>query len=180
MRQIPVVATALCLALAACGGDPASEAESDGVVTAEEMAERVASADIKPQPGLYRSTVEVLEFSIPGAPPEVNDMMRGNMARRTSEYCLTQEEADRGFEKMARQSQEGRDCKVEKFTVDGSDIDARMTCAVPGQGQMTMTMTGTGSPTGSDMDMSMKGDFAGQGEASMRMKVSNERIGDCP
>lgn len=180
MRPIPVVATALCLALAACGGDPASDAESGGVVTGEEMAERVAAADIKPQPGRYRSTVEVLEFAIPGAPPEMSEMMRGNMAKRTSEYCLTQEEADRGFEKMARQSQEGSDCKVEKFAVAGGDIDARMTCAVPGQGTMTMTMTGTGSPTRSDMDMTMKGDFAGQGEASMRMKVTNERIGDCP
>lgn len=176
MRHSSIVTLAVALSLASCGG----EAESDGAVKAEEMAERVASADIKPQPGRYRSTVEVLEFTIPGTPPDMSEMMRGHMARRTSEYCLTQEEAKRGFEKMARQSQEGRDCKVEKFEVAGGDIDARMTCAVPGQGQVTMTMTGTGSPTRSDMDMTMKGDFAGQGEATMRMKVSNERIGDCP
>ncbi|MFZ9396777.1 MAG: DUF3617 domain-containing protein [Erythrobacter sp.] len=179
MRRSAIFAATCLVSLAACGSDPASDAESGGVVTSEEMAERVAAADIKPQAGQYRSTVEVLEFTLPGAPKEVNEVMRSNMAKRTSEYCLTQEEADRGFEKMARQSQQGSDCTVEKFDVAGGDIEARMTCAVPGQGKMTMTMSGTGSATGSDMEMTMKGDFAGQGEATIRMKVSNERIGDC-
>lgn len=179
MRYQPVLAISAILLLAACGGDPADEAASGDSVSPAEIAERVDAADIKPQPGRYRSTVEIQELDIPGAPPQMAEMMRSQMGSQTNEYCLTQEESERGFEEMARQSQEGSDCQVEKFDAAGGKIDARMACTMPGQGKMTMTMVGTGSSTGSEMDMTMKGNFAGPQESTIRMKVNHERIGDC-
>ena len=179
MRRPVIAATLLPLMLAACGSEePAASGEG---LSTDEVIERAqaAGADIKPEPGLYRSSVEIQEVSIPGAPAQMRDMMRSAMATQSDEYCLTEEEAEKGFEEMARQSQNDMNCTFERFDVDGGDIDARMTCSPQGQGSMTVEMTGTGTSTKSDMTMAMTGDMPGMGEMNMRMRIVNERIGDC-
>ena len=133
---------------------------------------------VRPKPGKYSSTMKLLEVEMPGAPPEIVKMMKGSMGKRTTESCMTQEESDKGFEEMAKEMQDG-DCTTEKFVVNGGDIDAVMTCKVPGQGEMKMTMDGTGTATSMDMKMTMEGDMPGMGEAKMVMSVESKRIGDC-
>lgn len=146
----------------AAGGDHVSAAAQD--------------PQMKPDPGQYRSDIELVSIDIPGAPPQVADMMRGMMGR-TVEYCLTQEEVDQGFESVARRSQEG-DCNFQRFDASGGNIDALMTCDVDGR-MMTMTMTGTGTSTTSDITMRMEGDMGGMGEGSMTLRAKHQRIGDC-
>lgn len=177
--RYPIIAATLSLALAACSSGE-EEAGSGETISTEEVAERARNA-VRPEPGLYRATVEVLEVDIPGAPEGTADMMKRMMgdSRNTSEYCLTQEDVDRGFEEMARNSQEG-DCSFERFDVDGGDIDAAMTCSVQGGRTMRMTMQGTGGTTSSEMTMSMETDMPGMGAANMRMKATHQRIGECP
>ncbi|MDG5746979.1 DUF3617 domain-containing protein [Qipengyuania sp. XHP0207] len=176
MRTV-LIAGAAALGLAGCGGGTSADADGDGEITSAEVAEK-AEEMVKPEAGQYRATSELVELEAPGAPPQAVELMRG-MMDNSFEYCLTQEEADRGFEEMARESQDSN-CTFEKFDVNGSAIDAAMTCTGDGQGTMRMTMQGTGGRTSSEMTMTMVGNVAGQGEGRMVMKTSHERIGDCP
>jgi len=93
-------------------------------------------------------------------------------------YCLTQEEADKGFEEMAKESQNG-DCTMKRFDIDGGKIDAQMTCLAGGQGEMNITMDGSGTSTSMDMQVTMEGSMPGMGEAKMVLRSKSERIGDC-
>ena len=169
---------AASLVLTACGSsDP--DTDGDGTISMEEaQASMEASGAVKPQPGQYRASVELVDFQVPGAPPNAKDMMQG-MFQRSFEYCLTPEDAENGFEEMARSSQDG-DCSFESFEANGNDIDAVMVCSGTGMGNMRVTLDGSGSETSSVMTMSMQGNMGGQGEGSMTMRTRHERIGDCP
>ena len=109
MRYPTIAAMTLSLALAACSSGE-DEPSSGETISTEEVAERARDA-VRPEPGLYRSTVELLEVDMPGAPAGVEDTMKRMMggSNTASEYCLTQQDVDRGFEEMARKSQQG-DC----------------------------------------------------------------------
>ena len=169
---------ALSLCLAACGSDADVDTSANENLSAEEVAQRTRDSGIKPEPGQYRVNMEVLEVDVPGAPAGMVDMMRGAMGGQTHEYCLTQDEVDKGFENIARQSQDG-DCTFDKWDVDGGDFDGQMTCNAPGEGKMTMAMTGKGTATRSEVNMTMQGSMGGMGESTIKMKAVHERIGDC-
>ena len=132
-RILPLAAASV--AIAACDSSPPAS-EGGENLSMEEVAERAQEAAIKPEPGQYRVSMDVLEVDIPGAPAEIVNMMRGNMGGQSHEYCMTQEDVDKGFEEMARQGQD-ENCSFERFDIDGGDIDAKMTCDLPGQGAMT-------------------------------------------
>ena len=179
MRRF-VIAAAASLTLAACGGSNA-DADGDGEISMEEAAARSADM-VRPQPGKYRATVEFVDVSMPGAPQQVQDMMRSMFDKeaQSHEYCLTKEEADKGFEEMARQAQDNdTNCSFEKFDAAGGQIDAIMNCNADGQGAARMTMTGTGSETSSEMTMTMDAEGPNGQTMKMTMKSSQERIGDC-
>ena len=177
MRKAVFGIAPVILMAAGCSSD-APESEAGEGLSMEEVAERAQEAAIKPEPGQYRVNMEVLEVDIPGAPAEIVNMMRGNMAAQSQEYCMTQDDVDKGFEEMARQGQD-ENCSFERFDIDGGDIDAKMSCDLPGQGAMTMTMVGSATPTSSEMEMTMQGNMSGMGEATIKMKATHERIGDC-
>lgn len=170
---------ALAVALAACGSAEESEGSDAGSISIKEAAERAKDSGMKPEPGQYRVTMELLELDVPGAPEGANEMMRGMMGGQSHEYCLKQEDVDKGFEEMARQSQENKDCTFERFDISGGAFDGQMVCNVPGQGRMTIAMKGEGTPTSSTMETRMEGDFSGMGPSTLRMRASHERIGDC-
>ena len=180
MRRIAIAAAA-SLTLAACGGSTSADADGDGEITMEEAAAKTADM-VKPQPGKYRATVEFVDIEMPGAPQQVQDMMRGmfDQGPQTHEHCLTEEEAERGFEEMARQAREDdSNCRFEKFDADGGRIDAVMNCNTGGQGAARMTMQGTGDETSSQMTMTMDAEGPGGETMKMTMQSSQERIGDC-
>jgi len=184
--QKAVFAVAASALLAACGGS--AEQDADGLVAESEapsgdlsmaeVAERAREGTVRPQPGQYRSRVELVDLDIPGAPPQAAEMMRGQMAQ-TNEFCLTEEDVEEGFRQLASQPQ-GGDCKFNKFDVDGGEIDAAMSCTNPGGGAVDITMQGTGEETRSEFTMKMSGNLGGTGDGSMTMKQTSERIGDCP
>lgn len=166
------------LALAGCGEpEPEGTNADGGGISQSEVAERARNT-VQPQPGRYRAVMQVLEVDIPGAPEGAGDMLRQMMDGQAHEYCLTQEDVDKGYEEMARQSQDG-DCTFERFDVEGGEIDARMVCTGQESGSMQMAMTGTATPTSSVMNMTMTGNMAGMGESTLRMKATHERVGDC-
>ncbi|MEZ5681847.1 MAG: DUF3617 domain-containing protein [Erythrobacter sp.] len=178
MRRYILLA-ATTAALAACGS-PDADADGDGEISMAEAAES-AKDMVKPEPGKYRATVEMVDVEIPGAPKEVQDMMKRmiSVGAQTHEYCLTSEDAEKGFEEMARQSQDNDDCSFEKFEAAGGKIDAIMNCERQGEGIARMTMQGTGTATSSEMTMTMDAKAPDGKTMKMTMKSNQERIGDC-
>lgn len=185
-------ATALGLgALAACGSEKAPDAAVDttakvqGNDAAAGMSDDAIAAELKqtvrPKPGEYRSAVTLVDLQIPGIPARELAQMRDMMSRsmgKTQTYCLTKEEASKGFEEMARQSQES--CRIESFEADGNRFSGRMSCNQEGS-TGTMTMTGTGSETGSEMEMAMNmaSPDLPEGKMAMTLRVKSTRTGDC-
>lgn len=169
------------LALAACGSEP------DQPKTADEV---IAAADdlVKPRPGLYRSSAEIVEFEIPGIPPaqaaRMRDMAAGLQGQAQTQ-CLTQAEADEGFKRVVKRLGEGQNgvaCTFSRFEAAGSDLDAALECTGPAGVDADMTIDGTVEKERSRMRMEMSqqsADIPG-GEMRMTMEVVSERIGDCP
>ena len=178
MRRYVLLVAATAI-LAACGS-PDADADGDGTITMDEAAEKSKDL-VKPEPGKYRATVEMVNVEVPGAPKEMQEMMKRmiSVGPQTHEYCLTKEQAAKGFEEMARQSNKNDDCSFEKFDAEGGNIDAVMNCSRQGQGSARMTMQGTGTSTSSTMTMTMDAKAPDGKTMKMTMKSSQERIGDC-
>ncbi len=180
MRKSILLIPFASVLLVSCGGDASDDATSSSEsIDMKQAAARAKANAIKPQPGQYRVSMEVLEVKIPGAPANMADMMKQHMGGQTHEYCLKPGDVERGFEEMAKQSQKGDNCTFQRFDVAGGDFDAKMTCNNPGQGTMTMVMQGQGTPTRSEMNMTMTGNITGMGDSTIRMKSTHERVGDC-
>ena len=146
------------------------------------LAPDLASAQVdvsgdRPLAGEYRAKITFLSLDMPGAPPQMAEMM-GQMMSRDINYCLTEEDIAEGYRAITnRTSQDGAECEYERFNYSGGQIDAAMVCNVDGRA-MRMEMQGTGSPTSSDITMTMSGDF-GMGDGSMSMRAQHERLGAC-
>lgn len=148
----------------------ASLAHSDAAAQIDPGAER-------PMPGEYRAQITFQSIDMPGAPPQMADMMSQMMSTTTS-YCLTEAEIEEGYRAITnRSTQSDEDCTYERFSYSGGTIDAEMLCNVDGR-TMRMEMTGTGGATSSDITMRMSGDF-GMGDGSMTLRAQHERIGTC-
>lgn len=187
-----MAATALAVgALAACGSEKTPDAAADATArpqandAAAGMSDDAIAAELKqsvrPKPGEYRSNVTLVDLQMPGIPARELSQMRTMMARsmgKTQTYCLTSEEAAKGFEEMAKQSQES--CRIDSFEADGNRFSGRMSCNQEGS-TGTMTMTGTGSETGSEMEMAMNmaSPDLPEGKMAMTLRVKSTRIGDC-
>lgn len=142
-----------------------------------DLAAQIGSGAERPLPGQYQARITFQSINIPGAPPQVADMMR-NMMTNTVNYCLTPAEIEEGFRAITdRSTQDGQECTYERFSYQGGEIDAVMMCKVDGQ-SMRMEMTGSGNATSSDITMKMNGDF-GVGDGSMTLRAQHERIGEC-
>lgn len=163
-------------ALVACSGGGKADADGDGKVSMGEAAKRAEAAGLKPTPGLYKATVTMTGIDIPAMPAGMEGHGAGTSTNL--EYCLTKEDADKGFEDMLKQGQD-KSCSYERFALDGGKLDAVMVCDGD-QGKMRMEMLGSATPTSSKFDASMAMNMAGQGEATMKFSAVHERVGDCP
>lgn len=178
MRIQTVLVTASALALAACGS-PGGDADTDGdgvVSSAEAKALTDSAGDaIKPLAGKYK--VETTFVKAEGLPQEMTDMMGASVSDST-EFCLTPEMAAEGFGQRPDQADDG--CTMEKYVIDGNNMDMAMSCEAPnGSGAVSMAMNGTVSPTESDLTMISSGMIPGMDEATIEMRIKQERIGDC-
>ena len=182
MRLIHSTPLAAAVLLAACGGD--ADTNNDGALSSEEVVAEAAGA-IKPQPGLYRTSYEVLEFDVPGMPDSVKQQMKAQMDTTsdmsgTTTACLTQAQADEnGAEQMAKNMARG-DCTVSKFDVSGGSLSAEMQCAAVGGTTSHVVLDGEMTSTSSTMTMVNETDMPGMGKMQMKARVTSERVGDCP
>jgi hypothetical protein len=177
--RLTIMTTATIL-LGGCG-KPAGEPR-----TAEEVAAEAAEL-AKPLAGQYETTVRLIEFSVPGLPPQQAEKLRammGNIDGETQTTCLTQQEADKGFEESVRKLSEGRGgmtCAYNRFDVDGGAFAAEMACKGPQGMTADLTIEGTTSATATSMtmDMRQKAAMIPGGGINMTMKLEARRTGDC-
>jgi len=180
VHRYHLVPTLAVLALAACGKEPAEPKTADEVIAEAGELEQ-------PEPGQYQTKVELLAFEVPGLPPEQAEKMKsmmGNVGGQQASYCLTEEDAKKGFEESVRkmsQGQGGLDCKFAEFDVDGGRLAAEMTCATAQGVTSTMTLDGsaTSNSTSMTMDIKQKAAMIPGGEMRMKMKMDSKRTGDC-
>ncbi|QZH75574.1 MAG: DUF3617 domain-containing protein [Erythrobacter sp.] len=179
MRISTLIAAASIFALTACGDSGTVEDPGDPDQVAAAMADIA-----KPQPGEYTTTGELIDFEISGASEEEQAMMRGFMemgAAQTQTICITEEQADAGFEEFLGAMQENSDeCTFTNFSVDGDTLDATMNCDDGAGSTGTIEFGGTIAETSQDMTVTMNMTNATEGQ-TMRMVLRNqtERVGEC-
>lgn len=174
MRSKIVLSLAAVLALSACNS-------ADKPKSPDEVQDEIAQMT-KPQPGLYRSTSTLVSLEMPGAPAEAVEAMRRMFsAQGGQEFCLTQAEADKGYEEMTRKLAQGN-CTYDRFNANAGSLDAKLTCEVAEGARAVIEMQGTVSETGSKMTMRVNQSAPGMPAGGMTMvaNVSSERVGDCP
>lgn len=174
MKPIIIAAAGAALLMGCSGGE--TDADGNGMISAEEVAAKAQAEGVKPEPGLYKSTIVMTGINIPGMPPGMEG--HGGGQTITSEDCLTEDEVDKGFEELLKQGQTG-ECSYETFNLAGGAMDAVMVCKTA-EGEARMTMTGTTTATTAEFTAETKMNFEGVGEASMSFTGKHERVGDCP
>lgn len=174
MKRIIMAAVATAL-MAGCSGGNA-DADGNGEVSMKEAAKKAEAEGLKPEAGQYKAVITMTGMEIPGMPAEMAG--HGAGMTTTTEYCLTQEEVDKGFEEMMKRGQNG-ECAYESFNLADGKMDAVMVCKTP-EGEARMTMNGTVTPTSSDFTASMAMQVPEMGEGKMTFTAKHERIGDCP
>src|SRR6478735_5786946 len=183
MRMIHTAPLAAAILLAACSGGDADK-NADGAVSRDEAVAEAASA-IKPQPGQYRTTTEILEYNIPGASDEVKQRIQAQMGgpaemSKPTLSCLTPEQAaQNGAEQMAKNMAEGN-CTLARFDVSGGSISSEMQCTDANGGVSHVTLDGQMTATSSTMTMTNELDMPGLGKMQIKARVASERVGDCP
>jgi hypothetical protein len=164
------------LSLSACG-------KSDtGPKTMDQAKEEAAKLD-RPKPGLYTQTMNVTQFDIPGAPPEMAAQLKAAMAKaQEHQFCLTAEMAEKGYRDMFDKIGGNGECKYDRFDVSGGKIDAVLQCANANEGKGTITMSGTVTEEGSDVNVTVEqqGGKAPMANTKIAMHVTSKRVGDCP
>lgn len=175
MKPTLIILAAVALVCGCSGKEDESDAAGTPA-TVEEAAKQAEAQGLKPQPGLYKTTITMTGLDIPGLPPGMEG--HGAGLARTLESCLTQEEVDKGYQALLTRGQNGI-CRFDQFALDGGALDAVMVCDAQGA-STRMAMNGTVSATKADITASTKMQFEGVGEGTMTFTANHERIGECP
>lgn len=173
---------AIGLTLTACGSDPAGDATS-----ADSVADAIAAA-VKPKAGEYRTTGELVRLDIPGMSDAEVQQTRGFMQTvftQSNTFCLTPEEAEKGFEEVVRKMRSDKltkECSYDNFDVSGNTVNAMMKCDDGKGNSGTITLEGTVSEDSQQTVMTMEQSSPDlpQGKMTMEVKSTSTRIGECP
>lgn len=162
------------LTLAACGSGDTVEAENESV---ESVNEKIAAADLKPNPGRWESTMTFNKVEVPGMPPEMQEMMKKQLGKSsTTSSCLTQEDVDAQDGEMFKPG-DTPGCTYNTFAMGDGKINADMTCKEGGM-QQNMKMVGTYSDDAYSMTIDADGTVEGQ-QMAMQMAIDSRRVGEC-
>ena len=178
MRLIHILPLAAGLALAACGNS-AEEEQAGDALSAEDIAATIVDNGVMPQPGEYRTEMELISFEVPGANSIDMDALLAAFEEGAADqgsFCIS--------EAMDRESlvsaMTDNSCDVTRLSAEGNDVDLAMTCQAEDGPQGRITMTGTMTETSSNMEMSFTQPIPGIGEAAIATRILAERTGDCP
>lgn len=173
-HALPVFAA---IALAACSGS-ADEELAGEALSADEVAGAAAAEFVMPRPGQYRTTQELVEFTMAGLPAEQMEMVRSQFAAGASEphsYCVSEQMTrEQWLSDMAES-----DCTVSSSAANAEGINMVMSCTGAEGAVGRITLNGTTTTEGSDMEMSFTQAIPNMGDSTIRMRVKSERVGDC-
>lgn len=160
------------LALAACGskGDGNSTSSGGGLL----------GGAVQLQPGEWEMTMQVVDYKAPGMPAAAAEQMKAAPPTTTKD-CMTEEEAKGPKPDAFSPSQNGLNCKQENFSWANGRISGKTSCeGANGTGKMSMTMDGNYTPTTMTINIKNETMTAANVGASIEMRVSGRRIGECP
>ncbi|KKC27823.1 DUF3617 domain-containing protein [Sphingomonas sp. SRS2] len=128
------------------------------------------------QPGQWEASTAINSIDMPGAPPQVAQMMKSQMAsngKTRMTYCITPEQAAQGPQEMLKQNPS---CRFTKYSMKGGVISTEMSCSQNG-GTMTARANGSYTPT----SFNMTSNAVMSGRMSMRLSSTSvgRRIGPC-
>jgi hypothetical protein len=171
-------ALAALAALSLAGCDKADK----GPKTMEQAKQEAAQLE-RPKPGLYKQSMTITKFEIPGAPPQMAAQMQAAMSKaQEHDFCMTEQMANEGFRDMFDKVGKGGECKYDRFDVTGGKLDALLLCENQAQGKGTITLAGKVGEEGSDVTVAIdqQGGQAPMANAKIAMHLVSQRIGDCP
>lgn len=161
------VAGLVCI-LAACSPPAQAPAGGAGGAGGGAMANSI-------QPGLYRTTMTMLEMNIPGVPAQGI-----NMDPMTSDECVTTTDVDQFANEGLVDADSGETCTQNSMSTGGGRIQGEATCTGP-NGARTMSINGSYTASHVEMEISSTSEMpGGGGQMSQRMRLVSERIGECP
>ena len=129
------------------------------------------------QPGLYRTTVAILEMTMPGVPASA--MANMNLQPMATEECVTSTDIAE-FASNDMPVEEGVTCTQNSMNTAGGRIEGSSTCVGP-TGTRTMQMSGAYTSTHVEMEIASVSPMPnGAGDMTQRMRMVTDRIGDCP
>lgn len=177
MRLTIAITLAASLALTACSKK--DEAADDNALAVEDVVSDADLAGVLPKPGLYRSSGELLSIDIPGVAATQADMFGAAFSEGLAEeitYCVTKDMTGPDYLSKLVESK----CSISRFSAEGGEVDAVLSCS-GGEGiEGRATMRGTASPTGSKMNVTFNQPLPGDLQATISMTTTAQRIGDCP
>lgn len=140
------------------------------------------SADGELQTGMWKNTMTMTKFEIPGAPPAVVQQAKAMLGKaQTTEACMSAAQAKAGVRDFSGAMQKG-DCKMEDFKQGDGKMSGKMVCiGASGFGAPEMQMDGIYSAQ--RVSMNLSGEVSDSkipgGKAIIGLTISSERIGDC-
>jgi hypothetical protein len=165
------------IALAACSGN-ADEELAGEALSADEVAGAAAADFTMPRAGEYRTTQELIEFTLPGLPAEQMEMVRSQFAAGAAQphtYCVNEQMTREQWLSQMSES----NCTVSSSAADAGGIDMVMSCTGAEGVAGRVALKGTTTAEGSDMEMTFTQAIPNMGDSTIRMRVKSERVGDC-
>jgi hypothetical protein len=134
-------------------------------------------------PGLYRMTLEMLEIDAPSASKEEAKGLRlvmGKNGEEAKESCVTPEDAAIApGDELVREILADR-CTFDHLRVSGETISAIVQCPAGDDLPSRVKMSGRVGAEGMQLMLTVEQKPAGQEPIRISMRVSTERLGDCP
>ena len=125
------------------------------------------------QPGQWEVRSQVTSIDMPGAPPQMLEMMRKPHVTR---HCLTPEQAAKGPQEMLKERK--GECRFTRYALAGGRLDSVMQCSSKERGTMTVTSRGRYASGSYDVTSAMV--MSGpRGQMKMSTVGQGKRVGPC-
>lgn len=132
-----------------------------------------ATAATPIQPGQWEIRSQVTSIDMPGAPPQMLEMMKKPHVMR---HCVTPEQAAKGPQEMLKERK--GDCRFTRYALSGGRLDSVMQCSSKERDTMTVTSKGRYAPTSYDVTSAMV--MSGpRGPMKMSTVGQGRRVGPC-
>lgn len=140
------------------------------------------TADGELTAGMWKNSMTMTRFDIPGAPPAVAQRAKAMLGKpQSTAACMSAAQARAGVRDFSSSMQQG-DCRMEDFTQGSGRMSGKMLCTgTSGFGAPEMKMDGTYTPE--KVSMTLSGDVSDSklpgGKATIELTILSERTGDC-